>query len=191
MSKARRWLIILLTLVAVVLIGINITNRSSDLALSPANNQPAYQGESVQTLVYTPQGTLSYRLVAQHVKYYADSETSWFSLPVMTIFDTGHQPVWRIQADNARLTSNKTLYLHGHVQVSALAANAQLRNIKTDNAKVDLITQDIVSDDRVSLFGPGLYSTGLKMRGNLRDKTARLIEQVKTSYETQTTPSAP
>ena len=77
------------------------------------------------------------------------------------------------------------LYLYGHVEVDSLTPDAQLQKIKTDNARVNLITQDVSSDDEVTLFGVGFTSNGMKMRGNLRDKTAELIEKVKTSYEIQ------
>lgn len=50
---------------------------------------------------------------------------------------------------------------------------------------MNLITQDVASDDEVTLFGIGFTSEGMRMRGNLRDKTAELIEKVKTSYEIQ------
>lgn len=76
------------------------------------------------------------------------------------------------------------LYLYGHVEVDSLTADAQLK-IRTDNAQVNLITQDVASDDEVTLFGIGFTSDGMRMRGNLRDKTAELIEKVKTSYEIQ------
>lgn len=185
MSHSRRWLVALLSLVVLVLIGINLANYDHSDTAHNTVTQPAYQSEQTQTLVYSPQGLLSYRLTAQQVRYNSDSETSWFSQPVMLIYDGNKQPAWRVQADNAQLTKDRQLYLQGHVQLSALTAEAQLRKIYTNSARVNLASQDIASDERVTLYGSGLYSTGLKMRGNLREKTAQLIEQVKTSYETQ------
>lgn len=186
MSSCRRWLVIVLALVVLVLAGINLTRHNDAALLQQAENiQPAYQSEQSSTLVYDLQGALSYQLQAQRVAYYSDSETTWFRQPVMTVYDADKQPGWTVHANQARLTKDKQLYLHGDVKVTALAPEAQLRQITTDNVRVDLLTQDIESNERVTLSGPGLLSTGLKMRGNLRDKTARLIEQVKTSYETQ------
>jgi lipopolysaccharide export system protein LptC len=72
------------------------------------------------------------------------------------------------------------------VQADSLTPEtSQLQRIKTDNARVNLTTQDVASDDEVTLYGTGFTSNGMKMRGNLRDKTAELIEKVTTSYEIQ------
>ena len=69
--------------------------------------------------------------------------------------------------------------------VNSLTTTSQLEKIKTDNAEINLITQDISSDDQVTLYGANFTSEGMKMRGNLRSKTAKLIEKVKTYYEVQ------
>jgi len=92
-------------------------------------------------------------------------------------------PTWSIKSDRAKLTNDRMLYLYGHVEVNSLTKDAQLERIKTDNAQVNLVTQDVQSDDQVTLYGRGFNSTGMKMRGNLRTKTAELIEKVKTNYE--------
>lgn len=66
-----------------------------------------------------------------------------------------------------------------------MTPTSQLERITTDNAQVNLVTQDISSDDEVTLYGSNFTSHGLKMRGNMRDKTARLIDKVNTYYEIQ------
>lgn len=191
MSLSWRWLIIILSLMTLVLIGLNLTDNRQKSTTMSEKTQPVYQSGQTVTLAYDPQGALSYQITAKYVEYYADTEISWFHNPMMTIYDAHKQPSWSVQADKAKLTKDKQLFLYGHVQVSALAPGAPLQEIVTDSAKVNLLTQDISSDDKVIISGPGLYSTGRKMRGNLRDKTARLIEQVKTSYETQNKSSTP
>lgn len=75
------------------------------------------------------------------------------------------------------------LYLYGDVQIDSLTDDSQLQRISTENAIADLDTQDVSSDDEVTIIGVGLKSVGLKMRGNLREKRAELIEQVNTYYE--------
>lgn len=77
------------------------------------------------------------------------------------------------------------LYLYGHVEVNSLTTTSQLEKIKTDNAQVNLVTQDVTSDDEVTLYRTNFTSNGMKMRGNLRTKTAELIDKVKTNYEIQ------
>ena len=185
MSKTRRWVIILLALTALVLIGLNLADKDDTSQYVANANDPTYQSEHTDTVVYSPEGALSYRLIAEHVEYFSDQALSWFTRPVLTTFDTNKVPTWSIKADKAKLTNDRMLYLYGHVEINALTEDAQLRKITTDNAQVNLITQDVASDDLVTLYGTTFNSSGLKMRGNLRSKNAELIEKVRTSYEIQ------
>ena len=185
MSKTRRWVIILLALAALVLIGINLADQDETGPVPTNDNEPTYQSEHSSTLVYSPEGAMNYRLVAQHVEYYSSDGVSWFTQPVMTTFDTqsaDKTPTWSVKADKAKLTNDRMLYLYGHVEVNALTADSQLRRITTDEAQINLITQDVSSDKLVTLYGTSFNSSGLKMRGNLRNKNAELIEKVRTSY---------
>lgn len=184
-------MIILLALTALVLIGLNLADKDDTSQYVANANDPTYQSEHTDTVVYSPEGALSYRLIAEHVEYFSDQALSWFTRPVLTTFDTNKVPTWSIKADKAKLTNDRMLYLYGHVEINALTEDAQLRKITTDNAQVNLITQDVASDDLVTLYGTSFNSSGLKMRGNLRSKTAELIEKVRTSYEIQNKQTQP
>ncbi|EOW6646319.1 LPS export ABC transporter periplasmic protein LptC [Cronobacter muytjensii] len=191
MSKTRRWIIILLALAALVLIGINLADQDEGGLLTVNSNEPTYQSEQSNTVVYSPEGALNYRLVAQHVEYFSEDGVSWFTQPVMTTFDTNKVPTWSVKADRAKLTNDRMLYLTGHVEVNALTPDSQLRKITTDKAEINLVTQDVTSDTLVTLYGTSFNSSGLKMRGNLRSKNAELIEKVRTSYEIQNKQTQP
>lgn len=184
MSKTRRWITLLLTLIAIILIGWNLTGNDDDRGQVETNGQePTYTSANSSTVVYNPTGSLSYKLVSDKVTYFSDDEISWFDNPLMTTYDENKIPAWSVRADKAKLTKDRMLYLYGHVEVNSLAKDAQLERIKTDNAQVNLVTQDVMSNDQVTLYGRSFNSTGMKMRGNLRTKTAELIEKVKTNYE--------
>ncbi|ELQ6262616.1 LPS export ABC transporter periplasmic protein LptC [Cronobacter malonaticus] len=191
MSKTRRWVIILLALAALVLIGINLADQDESGPTTVNSNEPTYQSEQSNTMVYSPEGALNYRLIAQHVEYFSDDGVSWFTQPVMTTFDTNKVPTWSVKADRAKLTNDRMLYLTGHVEVNALTPDSQLRKITTDKAEINLVTQDVTSDTLVTLYGTSFNSSGLKMRGNLRSKNAELIEKVRTSYEIQNKQTQP
>lgn len=191
MSKTKRWVIILLALVALVLIGINLVDSDETAPVAQNTDEPTYKSEDSSTVVYNPAGALNYRLIADHVEYFSDSATSWFTKPVMTVYDEDKIETWAVSADRAKLTEDRMLYLYGNVEVNALTAQAQLRKITTDNAQINLVTQDVTSEDLVTLYGTTFNSQGLKMRGNLRKKTAELIEKVKTSYEIQNKQAQP
>ena len=110
---------------------------------------------------------------------------------MLTTYDQDTLPTWSIRADKAKLTDDRMLYLYGNVEVNSLTTTSQLERITTDNAQVNLVTQDVSSDDEVTLYGSNFTSHGLKMRGNMREKTARLIDKVKTYYEIQNKPQNP
>ncbi|MGY0157052.1 LPS export ABC transporter periplasmic protein LptC [Edwardsiella tarda] len=186
MSRSKRWLIALLTLIALALIGWNMAdNAPSDAPSVSDPSQPTYQSQQTLTVVYDPSGKLSYKLVAQDVQHYSEQGVTWFTRPVLTTFDPQAVATWSVRADRAKLTKDNMLYLYGNVEVNSLTPTSQLERITTDNAQVNLITQDISSDDEVTLYGSNFTSHGLKMRGNMRDKTARLIDKVNTYYEIQ------
>ena len=191
MSRTKRWIIIFLSIIAIILIGLNITGSDNDEPIIVDNNEPTYTSEQAITRVYNLTGGLNYRLVTENVEYFAADSTSWFTKPVMTQYDEKKLATWEIRADRAKLTNDRMLYLYGNVVVNALTPDAQLRKITTDNASINLTTQDISSDDQVTLYGTSFNSSGMKMRGNLRNKTAQLIEKVKTSYEIQTQQTQP
>ena len=191
MSKTRRWVIIVLALIVLVLIGVNLADREQPAPVNANSSDPTYKSEHTDTVVYNPEGALNYRLIAQHVEYFSAEAITWFTQPVLTTFDKDKTPVWSIKADKAKLTNDRMLYLYGHVEVNALTADAQLRKITTDNAQINLVTQDVTSDDQVTLYGTTFHSTGLKMRGNLRSKNAELIEKVRSSYEIQNKQTQP
>ncbi|WP_297204671.1 LPS export ABC transporter periplasmic protein LptC [uncultured Pluralibacter sp.] len=194
MSKTRRWVIILLSLLVLVFIGLNFVDKDDAVKPVANSNDPTYQSEHTSTVVYNPDGALAYHLIADHVEYFSEPAESWFTKPVLTTFDVkdaNKVATWSVKADKAKLTNDRMLYLYGHVEINALTPDSQLRKITTDNAQVNLVTQDVSSDDLVTLYGTTFNSSGLKMRGNLRSKTAKLIEKVRTSYEIQNKQTQP
>src|SRR5471032_632261 len=178
MNKTRLWIILVLTAIVLVLIGWSLSDNSDDAPQAVNDQDPTYQSSHTVTMVYDPLGSLTYKLVSDQV--------NWFTNPVATMYDKNKVPTWVLRSDKAKMTQDKMLYLYGHVQADSLTPEtSQLQRIKTDNARVNLTTQDVASDDEVTLYGTGFTSNGMKMRGNLRDKTAELIEKVTTSYEIQ------
>ncbi|HBO23081.1 MAG TPA: LPS export ABC transporter periplasmic protein LptC [Providencia sp.] len=187
MSNSKKWLIIILSLIVLGLIGWNLSgNDSVNMTGSVINDgQPNYQTDDSVTFVYNPTGDLSYKLVADKIDNYTESKITWFSKPVLTTYNDAGIPTWTISSFKARLTKDNVLYLYSDVQVNSLTKESQLQRITTESAVVNLTTQDVSSDDKVTIIGQGLNSTGLKMKGNLRTKTAELIEDVKTHYVLQ------
>ncbi|MGL9759729.1 MAG: LPS export ABC transporter periplasmic protein LptC [Symbiopectobacterium sp.] len=186
MNKTERWLTALLTLIVLILIDCNLMDQDSAPQTETQDNvAPTYTSDETITRVFNLQGSLNYRLVAQRVEYFNAEQLTWFTAPVAILFNEQGSATWSVKADRAKLKKDNMLFLYGHVEVNSLIDDSQLRQIKTDNLQVNLATQDIASNDEVTLYGASFLSNGMKMRGNLRKKTAELIEKVKTSYEIQ------
>lgn len=195
MTKTRIGITLLLIMIALVLIGWNFSGFNQQVIQPVDYNLPTYQSQKTVTGVYALDGKLHYRLMAEEVKNYTNSSVNntaldhstvtWFTKPVMILFDENAVGSWAIKADQAKLTDGRMLYLYGHVEVNNLTAISQLKKITTDNAEVNLINQNISSNDDVNLYGFGFTVNGMKMRGNLRNQTVELSEKVKTHYENQ------
>ena len=187
MSNSKKWLIIILSLIVLGLIGWNLAgNDTVNVTGNVINDgQPNYQTDDSVTFAYNPAGDLAYKLVADKIDNYTGNKVTWFSKPVLTTYNDAGIPTWTISSFKARLTNENVLYLYSDVQVNSLTKESQLQRITTESAVVNLTTQDVSSNDKVTIIGQGLNSTGLKMKGNLRTKTAELIEDVKTHYVLQ------
>lgn len=188
MSTTQKSFTILLTIIALVLIGwmqADNTGNDDKLQLEYNTEEPTYQSQQMVTLAYEPTGMLGYKLISKEVQHYAELKNTWFTEPFVTVYTKDAVASWTIKADRAKLTNSRQLYLYGHIKVDNLEQNPQIKQIITDNAHIDLVTQNISSDSEVTLSGPFFSSTGLKMTGNLRDRTANLIDNVTTKYTPQ------
>ena len=76
MSKTRRWVIILLSLVALVLIGVNLADRDDTQTEVVNTNDPTYKSDHSDTVVYSPEGALNYRLIAQHARHASERRSA-------------------------------------------------------------------------------------------------------------------
>lgn len=186
MKKYKKWITLILAIIILVLVGLTIAYFTNKTAQKEIKIQaPAHQSQHTLTVAYSPNGKLSYTLVAEDVKYYSSDEVSWITKPVMTLFDENALEIWLVQGDKAKLTKNRILYLYGHVEANNLSTIYKVKTLKTESAQVNLITQDVYSDEKVTLYGTHFTSQGMSMHGNLRKKTANLINNVKTNYEIQ------
>ena len=187
MSNTKKWLILLLSLIALGLIGWNLSGYDTDTPKVSIidSSQPNYQTDDSVTLVYNPAGDLAYKLVSEKIDNYTAEKVTWFTRPVLTTYNQAGVPTWIVNSLKAKLTNDRVLYLYDDVLVNSLSADSQIQRITTQSAVINLVTQDVSSDDRVTIIGQGLHSTGLKMRGNLHSRTAELIEDVKTYYVLQ------
>ncbi|WP_225639340.1 LPS export ABC transporter periplasmic protein LptC [Candidatus Profftia sp. (ex Adelges kitamiensis)] len=186
MSKATIYINLILIVIIIILISWNIIdNNSNNFPIYIDNKKPTYRSQHTITLVYDSLGKLRYKLVALDVQYYSKNKISWFTQPLLTIYDKNIKQTWLIRADKAKITDNHMLYLYGGVEVNSLITITQLKKITTHKAQVNLLTQGISSNDTITLYGINFISRSVKLRGNLQEKTLKLIDKVHTYYDMQ------
>ncbi|VFP87697.1 Lipopolysaccharide export system protein LptC [Candidatus Erwinia haradaeae] len=188
MNKTKNWVIALIvSMIILLFFGVlTIYNNIEDICnISDQVTEPIHISTNLHVLVYNSKGSISYHIMADKAQYYSHHKISWFINPIIETYDDTKLPTWKIHANQAKLTHDNMLYLYGNVLVDSLADEIEIKQIKTNNAIISLVTQDITAEGSVMLYGRNFKSTSIKIHGNLRNKTAELIDEVKTSYEIQ------
>lgn len=145
---------------------------------------PDYTGDKMSTQVYDLAGKPQYYAEAQEIKRYEETERTEFIRPFVNLFDKDSaQKMWKVSADDAEITKEKMLHLVGNVKLEALDPASRLQKIETDSLTVDLNTQDITTDSAVKSQGLGFTTTGVGLKGNLKEQVATLLKDVKSFIE--------
>ncbi|OTQ58392.1 LPS export ABC transporter periplasmic protein LptC [Gilliamella sp. A7] len=177
-------------LLLILIVGVYYSyQKDDDVSNSPSNaNQsemPIYQSDDMVTNIYDLSGNLVYKIESGKVKHFDTNNNTDFDLPNVTLYAQDHAATWNIKAKRATLTNDKLIYLYQDVTLTNLMPDSQLQQVITDNAEVDLTTQIVTSKDPVKIRGIGFFSTGVGLVGNLREKTANILENVKTFYNSE------
>ena len=145
---------------------------------------PDYTGEKLSTEVFDLQGKPQYYAEAQEIKRFEETELTEFVRPLVNLFDKeSSQKLWELTANQAEITKEKILTLSGNVKLNALDKTSRLQRIETEKLIVDLNTQDIQTDESVKSTGLGFTTTGVGLKGNLKQQVATLLKDVKSFIE--------
>ncbi|QLB19359.1 LPS export ABC transporter periplasmic protein LptC [Mannheimia granulomatis] len=146
--------------------------------------QPEYVGNKMSTSVYDLTGKPQYFAQADEIKRYESTERTEFLKPFIELFAKDSDvKQWKVSADHAEITKDKILNLTGNVQLNALDPLSRLQKISTDKLTVDLNTQDIFTESTVKSVGLGFTTTGVGLKGNLKQQVATLQKDVKSYLE--------
>ncbi|QLB14331.1 LPS export ABC transporter periplasmic protein LptC [Mannheimia granulomatis] len=146
--------------------------------------QPEYVGNKMSTSVYDLTGKPQYFAQADEIKRYESTERTEFLKPFIELFAKDSDvKQWKVSADHAEITKDKILNLSGNVQLNALDPLSRLQKISTDKLTVDLNTQDIFTESTVKSVGLGFTTTGVGLKGNLKQQVATLQKDVKSYIE--------
>lgn len=160
-------------------------NNTSELThLIKKEGMPEYTGGKLTSTIYDLNGKPQYFAQAEEIKRYEETERTEFFKPLLNLFDEKTAlKQWKITADQAEVTKEKMLHLQGNVKIQSLDPSSRLQKIETEQLSIDLTTHDIKSSMQVLSTGMGFTTTGTGLTGNLKQQTATLLQNVKTSIE--------
>jgi len=143
-----------------------------------------YTGKRMSTSVFDLEGKPEYYAEAEEIKRYEESEKTEFTNPLVNLFDKlTALKQWKLSADHAEINAERILTLSGNVTLQALEPTSKLQRIETDHLSVNLITQDVFTDSEVKSQGLGFTTTGVGLKGNLKQQVATLLKDVKSYIE--------
>jgi len=145
---------------------------------------PDYTGNRMSTSVFDLDGKPEYYAEAEEIKRYKESEKTEFTNPLVNLFDKlTALKQWKLSADHAEINAERILTLSGNVTLQALEPTSKLQRIETDHLSVNLTTQDVFTDSEVKSQGLGFTTTGVGLKGNLKQQVATLLKDVKSYIE--------
>ncbi len=145
---------------------------------------PDYTGKRMSTSVFDLEGKPEYYAEAEEIKRYEESEKTEFTNPLVNLFDKlTALKQWKLSAEHAEINAERILTLSGHVTLQALEPTSKLQRIETDHLSVNLTTQDVFTDSEVKSQGLGFTTTGVGLKGNLKQQVATLLKDVKSYIE--------
>lgn len=145
---------------------------------------PDYTGKRMSTSVFDLEGKPEYYAEAEDIKRYEESEKTEFTNPLVNLFDKlTALKQWKLSADHAEINAERILTLSGNVTLQALEPTSKLQRIETDHLSVNLTTQDVFTDSEVKSQGLGFTTTGVGLKGNLKQQVATLLKDVKSYIE--------
>ena len=145
---------------------------------------PDYTGNRMSTSVFDLEGKPEYYAEAEEIKRYEESEKTEFTNPLVNLFDKlTALKQWKLRADHAEINAERILTLSGNVTLQALEPTSKLQRIETDHLSVNLTTQDVFTDSEVKSQGLGFTTTGVGLKGNLKQQVATLLKDVKSYIE--------
>ena len=145
---------------------------------------PDYTGNRMSTSVFDLEGKPEYYAEAEEIKRYEESEKTEFTTPLVNLFDKlTALKQWKLSADHAEINAERILTLSGNVTLQALEPTSKLQRIETDHLSVNLTTRDVFTDSEVKSQGLGFTTTGVGLKGNLKQQVATLLKDVKSYIE--------
>ncbi|WP_087016672.1 LPS export ABC transporter periplasmic protein LptC [Thaumasiovibrio subtropicus] len=154
-----------------------------DEQVEPDKELPIFTGNGIASTTFSEAGMPMYRIEAQTLNYYANTNETTFDDPVVWIYQNGLTVEWRISASRATLTKTHTLQMDGNVRIFNLLPESDVELIKSDDLLLTFTDSKFTSDSEIEVTGKGFQNRGIGIVGSFKDYNATLLNDVKGRYE--------
>ena len=163
---------------------VEVTGRSAELR----DAEYDYYMNDVDTTVFSANGTLSHRILADSLIHYPENDVANLETPHFFIFEDNQETPWEITANSAIISTDLVLNeervdLMNDVIIHRPDSAGKPLNIYTDSLTVYPESRSLRTEAAVRMISPGIVVSAVGMRGNLDTRRMSLLSEVRGTYE--------
>ena len=151
----------------------------------PAHH-PSYIADDVQSHHYDEFGFNDYRIFAEKMTNYPETDTTLFEHPKVVVYiknkESGVVSTWQLTSAEGTLTEKYNLLLSGDVLVENLSKDQLVQTMSTAQATVQLDSKEISSDQKVTWIGPQVKQEGVGLWASMVTEEMKLNSNIKAVY---------
>ncbi len=187
----RSW--IMASFIALLLLLLEVYWRSQDQNSSLGENNRVvheeydFYMENANSIHYDEQGKVSFRMQANRLTHYPDSNITTMTQPYFIIYEESGEP-WHISARLGRIIPSK----NGELEVVELKDAVEINKVTAKDKKIAIATEFLTinpkrefieTDQAVKISGDASITTAIGMKGDLKRQHIYLLSKVRTHYE--------
>lgn len=187
MSRLHYFLILLFVIMLTafgnwLLKSIEITTHHQEKAL---RHDPDYYLDQFTGKVFNADGSLHYKLDADHMKHYPDDNSVHVTMPVLQLFREPHPP-WILTADEGLvLNDGDLIHLNGAVDITQPGTSQTTMKLVTRDLRLYTDQDYAETDARVEISQGTSRTTAIGMHADLRLGRVELLSKTRGKYEVQ------
>lgn len=177
---------VLLFTIAALVWGLQMLGTSS-APEAPVVSAPARQPDAIATntdsVSYTTEGQLAWRLQADEVQFYRNPDYSTFTQPRAIMYQQDNPEPWRARANYGSLENEDQVHLRQDVVIMTRSQDSPVHQINTEYLAIDLTQNIMRTDQPLVITGPGLRIEANGLHAELDSERITLTNGVRSTYE--------
>lgn len=148
------------------------------------SKQPDYIADDLRSTEYNEQGLVNNKIYAEHMEYFENKNTSYFTNPIFLIYPNDGKSPWHIQSAKGQLNkATGKVRLEKDVIIKAMNPEEPIQTLKTTYLDVNLNSKIMTTDDIVYVTGNGFEVQGKGLYANMNTQIVTLNNEVQGIYE--------